>query len=507
SSREICSALGLSIAQVSSGLRRCWESGIVLRTKGPLYEGERVFKGRGGVSRHTRPYHLFVMKRDGSDSLVIAGREFVSYSREFLDPRGGGGESKASLILDFLKENKDRAFFSKQVCDALKDRGVRPADVMSAVRRFERQDLVYVRGYRRDSEQTPFQKGYLLTWIDQKKPAEEALDDAIKKTNLALEDQASTSPIIHRVHKVRSIILEASKLRELVGFLYIKNSLRCSENEALGAVTRALQLYPDLCEVKLFNAFRYFHNTSMPKMNLEAAVQMKENHIRMTKGRMNRIGHNWEACVEWFLDRFTEGAKFWTQDHRSNMDPRRITIHLVKSVRGRVANAEVDRVWSVTPGLFAQPITYVLECKWGLVSKRDVDDFFEILRWSTDFGADTPEGRQLKQGVVGAFAGSSFNPRENILLKDGSKVSLASYAGRLNVQILKAADFNKKLHERGVPSDVTVQKICKTSRDEDEVRKMMDRIWEKPEDASSVLSKALDGNRDVYDFEKMLLAK
>ena len=62
------------------------------------------------------------------------------------------------------------------------------------------------------------------------------------------------------------------------------------------------------------------------------------------------------------------------------MDPRRITLHLIRSVRGKKYNPEVDRVWEVTPGVFAQPITYVLECKWGLVTKRNVDDFLEVLR-------------------------------------------------------------------------------------------------------------------------------
>jgi hypothetical protein len=102
---------------------------------------------------------------------------------------------------------------------------------------------------------------------------------------------------------------------------------------------------------------------------------------------------------------FTAGARFWTQQHRKGgMDPRRITLHLLKGVGGRRNAAEVDRVWEVNPGVFAPPITYVLSCKWGLVSKRHVDDFLEVLRWSKDFGVDTPDGREIKQGVVGVFA-------------------------------------------------------------------------------------------------------
>lgn len=147
----------------------------------------------------------------------------------------------------------------------------------------------------------------------------------------------------------------------------------------------------------MFNAYRYFYHDSLKEEDLKAAITMKENYIRRTKGRANRIGHNWEAVPEWFIDEFTTGAKFWTQQHRGErMDPKRITIHLLKPVGKRRRSAEVDRVWEVTPGIFSKPIIYVLECKWGLVRKRDVDNFFEVLRWSKEFGIDTPKGRQVK---------------------------------------------------------------------------------------------------------------
>jgi hypothetical protein len=62
---------------------------------------------------------------------------------------------------------------------------------------------------------------------------------------------------------------------------------------------------------------------------------MRRNYIRIAKGRANRIGHNWEAVAEWFIDRFTTGARFWTQNHRiGGMDSRRITLHLIKGVGG-----------------------------------------------------------------------------------------------------------------------------------------------------------------------------
>ena len=368
SSREVVEATGLKEGQVYNCLFRCWKWGLVLRTERPIYRRERVFKGRGGVSTHTRPYHLYILRPEGVDEVVVEGHRFVGFSEERLDPRGGGGVSKARRILEFLKEHRDEAFFSKDIAEALKEFGVKPRDVMSNVRRFERQGLVYVRGYKTDERQTPFKRGYLITWLDQDKPREQAIEEAIERTERALKGEVSSSPLMERVHRVRDIIIEHSKLRKLVSHSYLENALGCTPYQAEHAISRALQLYPDLKEVKLFSAYRYYYHTSLSGEELEAALEMKKNYIRKVKGRANRIGHNWEAIVEWFIDRFTTGARFWTQRHREKgMDPKRITLHLIKSVGGRRRSAEVDRVWEVTPSIFAPPITYVLSCKWGLV--------------------------------------------------------------------------------------------------------------------------------------------
>ena len=55
------------------------------------------------------------------------------------------------------------AFFAREVADLLADRGIRPPDVMSNVRRLERRGLVYVRGYRGVGRETPFREGYIIT--------------------------------------------------------------------------------------------------------------------------------------------------------------------------------------------------------------------------------------------------------------------------------------------------------------------------------------------------------
>ncbi len=89
--------------------------------------------------------------------------------------------SKAKIILELLRKNKDKAFFSKEIAEALKDKGIKPPDVMSNVRRFERKGLVYVRGYRASYGETPFKEGYLVTWIDPSKPREKAIGRLFKE--------------------------------------------------------------------------------------------------------------------------------------------------------------------------------------------------------------------------------------------------------------------------------------------------------------------------------------
>lgn len=230
------------------------------------------------------------------------------------------------MILNFLETNSDKAFYSKEIVEALKDKRVKPPDVMTTVRKAEKKGLVYVRGYRMHDRQTPFKEGYLLTWIDPNKPREQAIEEAVQKTSIALSEKSGTSPIIERIHAIRDSIIEATKLRDLVSFEFLQNKLSCSKYEAEGAVRRALQLYPDLKKIKGFGMFKYYHHASISQEDLKATIILKENYIRVTKGRLNRTGHNWEAAVEYFIDNLTTGAKFWTHKHRTKaMDPRALS--------------------------------------------------------------------------------------------------------------------------------------------------------------------------------------
>jgi len=503
SSMEIARLTGMKNSAVWAALGRCWQKNLILRSKVQLMVCHNNFKGRNGLTKNLRLYHLYLLKTGSSDSLVVGNQEFSSYRRS--DYPLPLPESKASCIFNFIKSNSRRAYFSTEIVKALSRNEVKPSDIMSNVRRWERKGLVFVRGYRLDDRQTPFKEGYLITWLDPLVAREEAIKNAVEKTEKSLLASETTNPTIQRVHRVRDIIIESSRLRELVSYSYIWGSLGCSKYEGEAAIQRSLQLYPDLKEVKLFDAFRYFYHESLNGYDLSAAKIMKEDYVRLTKGKANRVGHNWEAASEWFIDKFTTGAHFWVQNHRTQrMDPRRITIHLFKNVGGRKRNAEVDRVWDVTPSIFSPSITYVLSCKWGIIFKRDIDDFFDVLRWSKEFGVDTPDGREIKQSVVGVFAGSAFNPNESIKLKDESSIGLSSYAARMNIQLLKASDFNNKLQQKGCPLTVSVQRICKISRDEKQVREIIDDIWNNQKKSEQVLSTAAENNRKVYELEKLL---
>lgn len=531
SARDVVNATGLDEKTISHLLSNLWRKHIILRTYKPLFEYNKQFKGRAGFKSNTRMFHLYVIngqKGQGEEravaettSMAIDGYRFIHFSSEYSDKRGNKGDkSKAQLILNFLKQNSDRAFYSTEVFNALKEKGVTMPDIMTTARRYERKGLLYVRGYQTHDSQSPFQEGYLITWIEQhsneNKQQQEndsdlaALKQAVLRTNEALKDNASTNPLVQRVLAIRNLIVSETELGRVTSINQIKDMLKASGIEAESAITRAMQLYPSIREVKLFDAYRYYYHESMNPEVLNASLEMAKNYIRISKGRANRIGHNWEACVEWFIDKFTVGAEFRTQNHRQNgkgnsrMDPRRITLHLIKSVGDRRQSAEVDRVWIVTPSVFAKPITYVLECKWGIVRRKDLDDFFNVLKWSTDFGVDTPEGRQVKNGVVGVFAAGAFEDVHIKMNGSNDTLTLAQYAERLNVQLLRASNFNEKLRDKGVSKDVTVQKICKVTKDERDVRRTLDAAWDKPEGAKDILERAIKTNSSVFKFEEEL---
>ena len=264
SCREISRLSGLSNGVINSAISRAWMSGYVLRTREVKCVHEEVFRGRLGKRGHTRPFHLYALRPEGVDSLVIGGDVFVAFSREFLDPRGGGSVSKASRVVGFLRDHSDEAFFSRDVADALGEFGVRVQDVLPAVRKQERRGKVYVRGYKTDYEQTPFERGYLLTWLDMGIPRDQAIAEAIFRTERRLEGEASVSPAFEKIHRLRDVIFEHGMLGQIVSATYLEREIGCTKKEFDHSIKRALELYSDFKQVKLFDAYRCDNLSSLP---------------------------------------------------------------------------------------------------------------------------------------------------------------------------------------------------------------------------------------------------
>lgn len=180
SSREICRLTGIPSFALWEALRRCWVKGLVLRSDKPVYERERLNKGRAGRPWNVRPFHLYALKPDGIDVVQNNGQTLVAFSESAKDPRAGKGKSKAGTIIKFLETHKDRAFFSKEIVESLKSDGVRSGDVMANLRRHEQKGLVYVRGYRTHDRRSPFKEGFLITWIEQDGNRDKAQSEAVR---------------------------------------------------------------------------------------------------------------------------------------------------------------------------------------------------------------------------------------------------------------------------------------------------------------------------------------
>jgi len=490
--RDVYEALGEKPNRVDDCLRRLWKKDFVLRTRESTFEFETLSKGRGGIVGYTRAINHYIVN-NGHEIPA----SFVSYGDRKRDGRSRDVESKASQVLNFLETNKDKAFYSVDITKELK---VKSCDIMSNVRRFEKKGLVYVRGYQSHDQRSPFRKGFILAFIDQELPRDQAIKEAFERTSKMLLDNPTSNTIHERVRLIRDQLLTSN---ELLSLSYLRNILHCDIDQAKRALRRARQLYTDIKQVKIFDKFAYYYLDSVKPEDLKANIEMKKNYIRIRFGRDNRVGHNWEAVVEWFIDKFTEGAEFLKQNHRRNIDPRRITLHLLKPVGNRKQSAEVDRVWKVTPGLFSPTVTYVLECKYSVVRRKSLDDFLEVLKWSTDFGVDTENGRELKKGVIPVFGAGAYNPNEKVVV-NGQKIILAQYASRMNIKLLRPADFNRKLREHGVGKKVTVQKVCRVCKDEKDVRAVLDEIWEEPSKAKEELAEVLERNHNVFEFERVL---
>ena len=140
--REVIMLTGLKDKAVDSALRRCWKEELLLRTDKPISKHTKTFKGRAGIRLNMRHFYLYMKRLEDVDRLNYHGRVFVKFEEQYLDKRGKKGrKSKASMIIDFLKENSDRAFYSTDIYEKLKDQGIKMSDVSGNRGRFEKRGV------------------------------------------------------------------------------------------------------------------------------------------------------------------------------------------------------------------------------------------------------------------------------------------------------------------------------------------------------------------------------
>jgi hypothetical protein len=110
----------------------------------------------------------------------------------------------------------------------------------------------------------------------------------------------------------------------------------------------------------------------------------------------------------------------------------------------------------------------------------------------------------IRNGIVGVFAGGTFDPNERIRFRNGEVLSLSQYAARCNIQLIRTADLNEKLRQRGCEASTTVQRICRVCQDEEEVRDVPDGMWLSPHDAVALLNEVALRNQTIFDLEQKL---
>jgi len=58
--------------------------------------------------------------------------------------------------------------------------------------------------------------------------------------------------------------------------------------------------------------------------------------------------------------------------------------------------------------------------------------------------------------------------------------------------------------QHGVDSQITVQRICRDCGNEEEVKEVLDAIWESPDNANSILNRVAMKNKNIFELEHKL---
>jgi hypothetical protein len=293
------------------------------------------------------------------------------------------------------------------------------------------------------------------------------------------------------------------------------NELACTRHQLELGIKKAMELYPNIKRVSIFGdengdyGYPHFYNERvLAEPDLTAAVKAKEQYLMKVKSSDERKGHALEGVVWWSLDKF-RGARFLPQKHRTEgMHPFRHTLHLIKPVRKRKKSAEIDGVWqSREPGTLCahEKVTNVVEAKFALVRREDLEDFVEKVRWSKEFGANDRHGRVIKNGVVLWVAGAAIDNKATIPVGN-EYLTVAQYAARLAIKFIPTSEINAQLQKRGWEK-ASANAICKVAKDANEAMQILDEIWKHPDRAKDILSKYREQNKSILEQERMLEAR
>ena len=201
SSRDVADQLSFTNRAAESVCYRCWKAGLLLRAAKPIRERNRRFAGRAGSRYNTRSYYLFVLQ-NGSDETEAENLRFLYFSKT---PRIAK-PNKSQLILTFLRENVDRAFYTSEITKLLKDQGITIRDIATNLRRYEKRGHVFFRGYRTAEHETPFAAGYIVTYLDASKSRGQAIAEALQRTDSLLEGGSHINPLAERIRVIRELI-------------------------------------------------------------------------------------------------------------------------------------------------------------------------------------------------------------------------------------------------------------------------------------------------------------
>jgi hypothetical protein len=201
SSRDVAKQLLFTDRAAESVCYRGWKAGLLLRAAKPISERNKTFAGRAGFRHNTRSYYLFVLHND-ADETEVENLRFLSFKKtpRIVKP------NKSQLILNFLKENLDKAFYTSQIAKTLKDQGITIRDIAANLRRYEKKGYVFFRGYRTAEHETPFAAGFIVTYLDPLKTRSQAIAEALERTDLLLEGGSHINPLAERIRVIRDEI-------------------------------------------------------------------------------------------------------------------------------------------------------------------------------------------------------------------------------------------------------------------------------------------------------------